>query len=575
MRGIQIIDSVSLGRPRPTARALDEALSPLPRDEVIARALQITAAHALDKDTRYQRVHQWFLDWLGPELSQPLEAVQPIRTGLVVRFVDPWQQLVLLRRATEVSPQQGQIRLGSPEGRRLYFEACLAATDLSIPPDPPLSNDPVVAALQAAAHFLPRMWLLNPPNLNNAVARLILFLEELPQAFPPIRPDAETLRRRFTEVLGLPFGEVLALTAFLGYWSIAPSFEVCLAHPESLWIDPQTWLVNTTVPPEMLERLLSRIAVPLEQLPQHLASTTQGSPWLDPLPFRDRPLIRYPDGRVAVTMPELLMEKAGFDIFWWLTEGPGGTRQVRTWQQAFGRLCECYVLGILAEIAEATGANYRPNVTWEGGELDALMWGEDRLAVFEVSGGFLPHASRVSGQWNSLRDALRQRFVERQTTQGSELEAVGQLARDIRWITAARMSRMDTSVPLASFSVIHPVLIAADRTLRSQGIWKYLNQELRERLPDSMPWQVAPLVVAGLEDLEWIQEAIRQRHPRFLPSPPALIQVLLWWEFDHRTHPAFWQLLDDYLGEDLQNSRLAEVFGRWRHEIEDRFAAPA
>ncbi len=574
MRGIQIIDSVSLGRPRATVRALDNALSPLPRDEVIARALQITAAHALDETTGYQRVHQWFLDWLGPELRQPLEAVQPIRTGLVVRFVEPWQQLVLLRRAAELSPQQGQIHLGSLEGRRLYLEACLAATDLSIPPDPPLSNDPVVAALQAAAHFLPRMWLLNPPNLNNAVARLILFLEELPQAFPPIRPDAEALRRRFTEVLGLPFEEALALIAFLGYWSIAPPFEVCLAHPESLWIDPQTWLVNTTIPPEMLERLLSRIAVPLERLPQHLASTTQGSPWLDPLPFRDRPLIRYPDGRITVTMPELLMEKAGFDIFWWLTEGPSGSPQVRTWQQAFGRLCECYVLGILDEIAQVTGANYRPNVTWAGGELDALMWGEDRLAVFEVSGGFLPHASRVSGQWNSLRDALRQRFVERQTTQGSELEAIGQLARDIQWMTEARISGRDISVPLASFSVIHPVLIAADRTLRTQGIWKYLNQELRERLPDSMPWQVAPVVVAGLEDLEWIQEAIRQRHPRFLPSPPALIQVLLWWEFDHRTHPAFWQLLDDYFREDLQNSRLAEVFGRWRHEIERRFVAP-
>ncbi len=572
MCGIQFVDSSSFGRPRATARDLDEALSALSRYEVISKATQITAALALDKVNRYQRVHQWLLDWFGGELGELIRAVQPVEQGFVVSFVEPWQQLVLLRRAAEVGPEQGRVNLDSFEGRQLYFEACLAATDLSIPPDPPLSDEPVVAALQAAAHFLPRMWLLNPPNPNYAVARLILFLEELPREYPAISPDAEALRTRFTEVLGIPFEEALALITFFGYWTIAPPLQVCLGNPESLWIDPQSWLRNTTIPPETLERLLSRIAVTLDQLPQHFAATTQGSPWLDPLPFRDRPLIRYQDGRVAATMPELLMEKAGFDIFWWLTEGPAGSPQVRAWQGPFGRLCERYVLSILAEIAEVTGANFRSNVGWEEGELDALMWAGDRLALFEISGGFLPHASKVSGQWENLRGSLSQTFVERQTAQRSTLEAVGQLARDIRWIASARMLRQDIGVPVRDFSVIHPVLVAADRTVRTQGIWAYLNQELRERLPESMPWQVAPLAVAGLEDLEWIQEAIKQRHPRFLPSPPALIQVLRWWEFDSRNHRALWQLLEDYLGEDLHNSRLAEVFGRWRGEIERRFA---
>jgi hypothetical protein len=79
---------------------------------------------------------------------------------------------------------------------------------------------------------------------------------------------------------------------------------------------------------------------------------------------------------------------------------------------------------------------------------------------------------------------------------------------------------------------------------------------------------VAPLAVLGLEDLEWIQQSVRDRHPRLTQTIPGFMQVLVWWEFEvnrrgeHR-HKAVWQLLEDYLGESTPNARFTAISKTW------------
>ena len=80
---------------------------------------------------------------------------------------------------------------------------------------------------------------------------------------------------------------------------------------------------------------------------------------------------------------------------------------MRAWQQAFGKLCEAYVLETLTEIAALDSVVALPNLCWDGDELDALVWHQRHLAVVEVSGGFLPNAQKTSGDHEQLRDALR------------------------------------------------------------------------------------------------------------------------------------------------------------------------
>ena len=86
-----------------------------------------------------------------------------------------------------------------------------------------------------------------------------------------------------------------------------------------------------------------------------------------------------------------------------------------------------------------------------------------------------------------------------------------------------------------------------------------------------MPWEVAPLAVLGLEDLEWIEQAVRDQHQRVQGALPPLLQTLRWWQFDVHRYPAFWQLLNDALGEGQPNSRLRDLFRNRMDHLRARF----
>lgn len=572
MNWIAVITSGDLGWPRGTPERLRELVATLPKELTVLKALHFAAALGVDKDNSYRTVDERLLRGAPDELLRRLDTVKRANPGQLFVFFEPWQQLLLAEHAVRYGGTAATlVRLETAEGHALFLEACRIINDLSMPPAPPLTGEPIADALIVAANVIPRLWLMNPPNINNAIARLLIFLDELPRRHPEHTDAAAALRARFMEDLGVSFEDAVALNAFMGYWSIAPTVDAVLAGPNAVRIDPEIWLRETTIPRATFETLLARIAQPVEALCPE-APAGAGNPWFDPLSFRDRPLVRFPDGTLIVTMPEFLMEKASFEIFWWLTGGPGGAAQRRAWQQAFGRLCESYVLDRLVELASPDGQEMLPNVRWNGGELDALLWHGDRLAVVEVSSGFIPNAPKMSGDHIRLREALRNRYVEHVDTRGeTTAEAVAQLARDIRWLIERRRAGDLHGVPLRGIETIHPVVIAADRTVRTQGVWRYLDSELRTRLPEGLPWQVAPLAVLGLEDLEWIEQASRDRHPRLQQSLPPFLQVLRWWEFDVNRNRTFWQLLVDWLGEGQPNARLAYVSRAWLERMRSRF----
>jgi hypothetical protein len=398
-------------------------------------------------------------------------------------------------------------------------------------------------------------------------------LDELPRRHPEVAPAATALRERFAADLGVSLEDAVALNAFMGYWSMAHPVNEVLANVNLVRIDPRIWVQETTIPRQTFETLLRRVSRSIEQLsPDRVPGG--GSPWFDPLAFRDRPLIQLNDGTAIVSMPEFLMEKANFEMFWWFTAGPGGGLQAHTWQEHFGKLCERYILDLLGDLA-GDGEGFVPNLPWDAGELDALLWHDDRLAIVEVSSGFMPNALKMSGDADRLQEALRKRYVEHVDGNGGVTrEAIAQIARDIAWLLERRRNDDLPGIPLRQIETIHPVLIAADRAVRTHNVWRYLDSELRARLPNALPWQVAPLAVLGLEDLEWIEQAARDGHERLQQKLPPFLQVLRWWQFDAQRNRAFWQLLSDHLGEGQPNARLATVSRMWFETTRRLFHQP-
>lgn len=571
MDWILIPTSAELGYARGTPEELRGLLARLGRRVTVIKALQFAAALGKDVENRYRTVNELLMRGVPEDFRRRIHALQKQADAEVhYVFFEPWQQLLLAQHLSRFgSDAEDALDLESAEGRAVFLDACRVVNDLSLPPAPALTGDAVTDALIVAANTIPRLWLLNPPNLNDAQARLHSFLEVIPQQHPERAGAAATLRDRFNEILGVSFEDAVDLTAFLGYWSISQRAEAILRDINVVRVAPDIWLQQTNLPRDVFERFVERISQPVAELSPD-APPGAASPWWDPLGFRNRPLVRFEDGSLVITMPELLMEKGGFDMFWWLTEGPGGRAQVRAWQEAFGQLCESYVLDLLR--ATDNGAVF-PNVTWATGEIDSLIWSGDRLAVIEICSGFMANAPKMSGDHGRLRDELRRRYVEHANADGSvDREAVAQIARDVEWLLERRRAADGQPFPLRGIQTIHPVVVAADRAARTHGVWRYLDSELRQRLPGAMPWTVAPLAVLGLEDLEWIEQAARDRHPRLQGVVPPVLQTLLWWQFDVRRYPAYWQLLGDALGEPQPNARLRDLFKQRQERMRRRFS---
>jgi hypothetical protein len=570
MDWILIPTSEQLGYPRGTAEQLGVLLARLRRRVTVIKALQFAAALGKDVDSRYQTVNELLMRGVPEDLRQRIHALQQqAAPGVHYVFFEPWQQLLLAQHLSRFgSDAEDALDLEDPEGRSVFIDACRVVNDLSLPPAPGLTGDAVTDALIVAANTIPRLWLLNPPNLNDAQARLLSFLEVIPQQHPERAGAATTLRGRFNEILGVSFEDAVDLTAFLGYWSISQRAEAILRDINVVRVAPDVWLQQTNLPRDVFERFVERISQPVAELSPD-APLGAASPWWDPLGFRNRPLVRFEDGSLVITMPELLMEKGGFDMFWWLTEGPGGRAQVRAWQEAFGQLCESYVLDLLRATDDTA---VFPNVRWARGEIDSLIWSGDRLAVVEICSGFMANAPKMSGDHVRLRTELRRRYVEHVNADGSiDREAVAQIARDVEWLLERRRAHDGQPFPLRGIQTIHPVVVVADRTARTHGVWRYLDSELRQRLPGAMPWTVAPLAVLGLEDLEWIEQAAHDRHPRLQGVVPPVLQTLLWWQLDVRRYPAYWQLLGDVLGEPQPNARLRDLFQQRQERMRRRF----
>jgi len=151
-------------------------------------------------------------------------------------FFEPWQQLLLAQHLSRFgSDADDALDLESAEGRAVFLDACRVVNDLSLPPAPALTGDAVTDALIVAANTIPRLSLLKPPNLNDAQARLLSFLEVIPQQHPDKAGAAAMLRDRFHEILGVSFEDAVDLTAFLGYWSVSQQTESILETSTS-WI---------------------------------------------------------------------------------------------------------------------------------------------------------------------------------------------------------------------------------------------------------------------------------------------------------------------------------------------------
>jgi hypothetical protein len=140
---------------------MDAAVRRFPREALVLRTVSVlNALAALGKQARNLSVD--FAQILPAEARATLWSALSKDNAL---FLEPWQQLVVLRRTLEASPAEVKPELDflTESGENCYFDICRFASDTLRGPDPfddqPATADPD-AWVKIAANFMPWIWML-------------------------------------------------------------------------------------------------------------------------------------------------------------------------------------------------------------------------------------------------------------------------------------------------------------------------------------------------------------------------------------------------------------------------------
>lgn len=540
----------------------DACLSKLRKQEVIS--LCITILHGLSVDRPGFRLNQIFRDQLQRSAIQVGDLVGQLAEPDCV-FLEPVQQLALLRRAFTVCSDRAELSIWTPAGIQQFFDACRYCSDAVRGHAPEEDGDRSVESwLIIAAGMMPRLWLGQAPNANVTAARTALMLAAGRNS-EELAARVARLRERFPAALGLQFDDVTILTTFIAYWSGTVTIEELFQNPGRLRIAPEHWLANTDIPVDTLNTYFDRTA---RESTEVLGNGGPGGP-TSSLPFRDRPMVRFPDTTVSAVMPALVVEKLSSDIFWW-TKSPDEPQQ-RLWQEDWGYLAEAYAIDILARIAAASGCGFEPRVDFGTGEIDAVMWNKGRIAVIEITTSRIQDEAANSGFPEPLRAGLIRAFVGRDDRRGREVkEVVRQLGRDIIALHAGQVQQVP--IPVDQVQRIYPVAVCLDDRVRTPGVWRVLDAHLKDSIGAPEAARTAALVAISFEDLEEIDEAVRSNIKAVRGTPRGFLKLLCKWDVERGpVAPTWWQFMSLLYPQYMRNTILDAELKRQREVVKGRF----
>lgn len=559
-----VIGSEQLGLTRGKITDLDSAIKQIGRERVVLRVVAILNVLALGKADTVRSLTQSYVHVLPTKLRAALSGALDDENAI---FLEPWQQVLVLKRALVVCPtDQEGLDFLTESGEAAFFDACRFAADLVIPEsatDSENAKDDPNAWVKVAAGFMPRLWMLNPPNPGDAIGRFNVMFRRLPAEDKMVANHVAALDERFPSAMnGLTFMDTTLLVSFLAVWSIRLKPLDVFKDQSALRLNPDTFLKETTFESGTLPKFLARTALRVSD------GLKDDGGRVSPVVLRDRPFLQFSDGSVAPVFPPFLLEKLTQDVFWWLKSLEANQQQL--WQDDWGYVAEAYAIRILERCAQLANCTFKPRLMTAQGEIDGVFWMKGHVAVIEITSSSLRETEGTSVNWEMLRDGLRRAFVENPGSGAKPAykEAVLQLVRDVRLILNQRIAEQ---VPIENLQRVYPVMIATDRRIRTPGIVRFLQDEFADRLEPAERERVAGLAVLGFEDLETLESLIRSRNELQRKTPRGPLKVLRRWDLDRGAGPSWWQFVEVTFGSAPASQELEDEFNEFKTSVPNYF----
>ena len=285
--------------------------------------------------------------------------------------------------------------------------------------------------------------------------------------------------------------------------------DMLINNPRAATFNRDTLLANVELPPETLETFLLNKCISFPDLQQRL---TGGAPWtadryeslmrqnqfrVDFLPFRERPLLAINDKEFIVPhlqfLTELMFSGLFFDLYFQFE------RENRdTFSSLWGRLFELSLSEMLDYYYPALSGFLRIDVSYKGGQIDAMLDFGSYIIIFEFKHFMLTGEAKYSRSGEALKTALKEKLF---VTQKGASKAIRQLLESA---TAIRDGRVNTVMGRSSQpypATIYPITVVDDPCLEAPFVNVYLNQLFQAEKGDVA---IRPLTLMSVQEFEGV-----------------------------------------------------------------------
>lgn len=213
----------------------------------------------------------------------------------------------------------------------------------------------------------------------------------------------------------------------------------------------------------------------------------------DTIAIRNYPLCRLDATHLVCLDTRFLSELLIYGLYWRilgaLTKKDDGDLFLSLW----GRLFELYLSEHLLFHYPSAMSPLRVDVSYDGGQVDALLdFGED-LVLFEFKGSLLKAQAKYNRDAQAFKDDFWLKFVENEK---GEPKALRQLASSCAAAASGKLK--STMTPKRIF----PVFVGYDAVLDGFWVNRYADDIFKNHLVAGLRGPVRPLTVMSVESLE-------------------------------------------------------------------------
>lgn len=261
------------------------------------------------------------------------------------------------------------------------------------------------------------------------------------------------------------------------------------------------------------------------QISREIESDAETSPY-DYKPLREKPILSTTDGRAIILDPVFYSEKAMVGPLFVLASRKPGS-EANPLFTAFGMAFEDYTCDILRRMfPDLPGSSNKRlelqikkrDMRGREFDVDACLNDVFKATVFEMKAVWLREDQIMSDDPETYLRHIREKYVRDSSGGMDKQKGISQLARTISLIASPEWTKRNPE--FSRVELVYPVLVVYDQLLSAPAYSEYLGIEFRKLLKperELCPGQmikgnlrIAPLIVLTIEDLENLEESIKE-----------------------------------------------------------------